>query len=108
MILGRMEDMVGGWFVGDFEPSMFRSKDFEVCYKEHKKGEQWDSHYHTGTEINYLIRGRMTINGRELNKGDLFLIEPYEVASPVFLEDCELIVVKTPSNVNDKFIVGEE
>ena len=43
----NIEDMVGGWFVGDFEPTAYKTKDFEVSYKLHPKGQEWDIHYHT-------------------------------------------------------------
>lgn len=105
MKLGRIEDMIGGWFVGNFEPAVFKTEEFEVCYKVHHKGQKWEAHYHTGVEINYLIRGKMKCSGVELNEGDIFLVEPYEICSPEFLDRCELIVIKVPSNVNDKFIV---
>lgn len=29
--------MKGGWFVGDFEPTAYKTKDFEVAYKFHYK-----------------------------------------------------------------------
>lgn len=94
----------GGWFVGNFEPSVFKTKDFEVCFKKHQKEEKWPKHYHKiATEINYLIRGKMRIQNQELNAGDIFVIYPEEIADPFFLEDCELIVVKTPSKINDKY-----
>jgi mannose-6-phosphate isomerase-like protein (cupin superfamily) len=106
MEIKRIEDMKGGWFIGNFEPSAYRTSDFEVCYKVHPKGEQWPAHYHKiATEINYIIRGSMTINGTLLSRGDVFVLEPYEVAVPEFLEDCELIVVKTASVVDDKYEV---
>lgn len=109
MYIRRMEEMKGGWFVGNFEPSMFRTQDFEVCYKEHKKGEQWDVHFHKiATEINYLVRGKMTIQGRELTSGDIFVILPGEVADPVFLEDCDVVIVKVPSLIGDKYLVKEQ
>ncbi len=31
------------------------------------------------------------------------VFEPYEVADPIFLEDCEVLVIKTPSVPGDKF-----
>lgn len=103
----KLDSMKGGWFVGDFNPSSFKTQDFEVCYKQHYKGEEWDTHYHKkGTEINLLIEGKMTIQGRELNSGDIFILEPYEIADPTFLEDCRLIIVKTPSVPGDKFNVN--
>jgi len=101
----KISDMVSGWFVGGFEPTAYYTKDFEVNYRLHPKGQIWDTHYHTlVTEINLLIRGKMTIQDRELNSGDIFIIEPWEITDPVFLEDCEIVCVKVPSG-NDKKII---
>jgi len=100
------KDMIGGWFVGDFEPTAYKTKDFEVSYKTHPKGEIWDNHYHkVATEINYLIRGKMNLSGTALEEGDIFVLHPGEVAVPEFLTDCELVVVKTPSIKGDKYII---
>ena len=108
MDVRRIEDMVGGWFVGNFDPSVFRTHDFEVAYKVHHKGDSWGKHYHKrAIEINYLIRGRMQIQGKILTKGDIFTIFPYEISDPEFIEDCELIVVKLPSVIGDKYEVTE-
>ncbi len=97
--------MKGGWFVGDFEPTSYKTSEFEVSYKIHPKDEKWDIHYHhTVTEINLIIKGRMIIQGKELIKGDIFILEPYEIADPNFLEDTEIICVKTKS-INDKISV---
>ncbi len=97
--------MVGGWFVGNFEPTAYKTKDFEVSYKLHPKGQEWDVHYHTDvTEINYVIRGKMILQGKTLKTGDIFILEPYEIADPNFIEDTEIICVKTPS-INDKISV---
>lgn len=102
MKIDRIENMKGGWFIGDFEPSVYKTKDFEVSYKVHYKGEKWDFHYHTEvTEINYLVKGQLIIQNTILNTGDIFTLEPYEISDPEFVTDCELVVVKTPS-ANDK------
>ena len=45
----------------------------------------------------------MIIQGKELISGNVFIISPYEIADPIFIEDCELIVVKIPSIKTDKF-----
>lgn len=101
----KIKDMVGGWFVGNFEPTAYKTEQFEVSYKLHPKGQEWDIHYHTDvTEINYVIRGNMILQGKELNEGDIFILEPYEIADPEFLIDTEIICVKTPS-INDKINV---
>lgn len=106
MEIKRIEDMIGGWFVGYFEPSVMKTKEFEVGYKLHKKGESWPVHYHRiATEITYLLRGRMIIGEKELTTGDIFTIFPYEIADPVFLEDCEVLIIKTPSVPGDKYEV---
>lgn len=98
--------MKGGWFVGNFEPSSFQTEQFEVCYKFHEKGEKWETHYHKiATEINYLVKGRMTIQGKELKTGDIFILKPYEIANPIFLEDCTVVIIKTPSSTQDKFVI---
>lgn len=105
MKIKRLEDMVGGWFVGNFEPTAYKSENFEVSFKLHPKGQVWDIHYHTNvTEINLLIRGKMILQGMTLIPGDIFTLEPYEIADPEFLEDTEIVCVKTPS-LNDKVSV---
>ena len=102
MIIKRIEDMKHGWFVGGFEPTAYYTKDFEVNYRIHPAGSDWDMHYHTEvTEINLLISGRMTMQDKELKSGDIFIVEPWEITNPVFIEDCAIICVKTPSS-NDK------
>jgi quercetin dioxygenase-like cupin family protein len=106
MKITKIENYKDGWFVGNFEPSCYKTENFEVGYKIHKKGEYWEAHYHKKiTEINFLISGKMTIQNQELNSGDVFVIYPNEIADPVFLEDCYLCVIKTPSVVGDKTLV---
>lgn len=104
MEVSRIEDYVGGWFAGNFSPSAYQTESFEVCFKKHSAGETWPAHYHKESdEINFLRSGRMVIQGRELQAGDVFIIKRYEIADPVFLEDCEIFIVKTPSNPGDKY-----
>lgn len=106
MKIDKIKDMVGGWFVGNFEPSSYKTDQFEVSYKLHPKGQIWETHYHTiVTEINYVIRGKMILQGLELNQGDIFTLYPFEIANPIFLEDTEIICVKVPSS-NDKVVVN--
>jgi hypothetical protein len=100
----KIADMKGGWFMGNFSPTSHKTPTCEACYKIHKKWEVWECHYHKlGTEINFLIRGKMILQGVTLNAGDIFVIKPYEIADPEFLEDCEIVIVKTPSVPGDKF-----
>ena len=107
MEIFKINDMKTGWFVGAFKPTTYSTKEAEVAYKVHRKNESYAAHYHKiGTEINYLIRGKMKIQGTELNAGEIFIIRPNEIADPQFLEDCELIVVKVPCVLGDKYEVN--
>ena len=100
----RIEDFKGGWFVGNFTPTSYATDQFEVCFKKHEKGEAWPTHYHKKShEINLLVRGSMQIQDQILVAVDVFIFAPYEIADPVFLEDCEVLIVKTPSVPGDKY-----
>lgn len=106
MRTAKLSDTKRGWFIGDFEPSIFRTKDFEVGYLTHKKGEEWSTHYHKeAAEYNLLVEGSMTVNGVLLEPGDIFVFEPYQIADPVFHEDCKIVCIKTPSIIGDKYEV---
>ena len=105
MKIYNFKNATKGWFIGDFSNAVLRTANFEVSYKLHKKNEKWDTHYHTHvTEINLIVRGKMIMQGKTLLKDDIFVLEPYEIANPVFLEDTEIVCVKTPSK-NDKVVV---
>lgn len=106
MIKRRIEEFVRGWFIGNFEPSLLKTEDFEVGLLTHKKGEVWPKHYHKiGTEYNVLISGSMTIGGTVMEPGDVFAFNPGDLADPVFHEDCKVLCVKAPSIPGDKYEV---
>lgn len=95
----------GGWFIGNFEPSILNVKDFEVGYLKRRAGENC-VHYHAKcTEYNYLIRGKMKVNGDTIHEGTMFTINKYMICIPEILEDCEIICVKIPSAPSDKVIL---
>jgi hypothetical protein len=104
MKISKIDEYFRGWYVGNFQPSCFDTKDFEVGFLTHKKGEIWLAHLHKiATEINLLLEGEMIIQNKKLVSGDIFVIEPNEIADPIFLTDCKLIVIKTPSIPGDKY-----
>jgi len=106
MKIFKLEDMIGGWFVGNFSPTAFKTHNAEVSYKIHPKGEVWDKHYHEHlTEINLLIEGEMIIKNTKVRQGEIFILEPKEIADPVFLEECKIICVKIPNITGDKIIL---
>ncbi|MGV7234728.1 MAG: hypothetical protein ACQ9ET_00575 [Nitrosomonadaceae bacterium] len=96
--------------MGNFDPVVLQTDQFEVAYQTHEAGEAHDIHYHKKTrEYNVLIHGTMIINEQELNAGDIFIIEPYEVSEPTFITAVELIVVRYPGSIaGDKYVVRDD
>ena len=108
MKIDKFKDMKGGWFIGNFEPSAYKNKDFEVAVHFHEAGEDHEKHYHKiSTEINLLMQGRMSVDKDEekiLVPGDIFTIHPNEIVYPNFYEDCAILVIKVPSSIGDKYV----
>ncbi len=102
----QFKDMKAGWFIGNFQPSAYQTDEFEVAFIKHFKDQFWEKHLHKkATEITYIIKGKIKINDEIFSSGDIFVIKPNEISDPSFLEDSEIIVIKTPSDVNDKYVV---
>jgi hypothetical protein len=100
----RLENMVKGWFVGDFEPTLLRSKDCEVAVKHYKAGDREDTHHHrVATEITLIVSGEVMMMGRKWGAGDIVLVQPGEATDFVALTDAVNVVVKTPSVAGDKY-----
>jgi hypothetical protein len=100
----KLSNMVGGWFVGNFMPTAFKTTGCEVSLKQHTKGEYLVPHsHHIATEINLVIKGSLSVHGMTFGPGDIFVMEPDDVADPVFFEDSDLMVVKVPSVIGDKY-----
>jgi quercetin dioxygenase-like cupin family protein len=106
MRMDRIERFKNGWFIGDFEPSLVRSKDVEISLMHHKKGAYIPLHYHhLVEEINVFVSGSMLCNGTELKPGDIFIFEKDEVSDCIVHEDSTIVVVKMPSIIGDKYNV---
>lgn len=103
-IYHNTDSFKGGWFVGNFSETAYKTEACEVAFKTHYKNEEWPNHYHKlADEINYLIEGSMSINGTLLEAPIVFVIEKNEPSKPVFHTDCKFIVVKVPGVLNDKY-----
>ena len=101
----NLNEMKLGWFVGDFNPSLFKTQDVEVAIKKYEAGKRDLAHYHKiATEITVIIEGKAIMNGVEYNKDDIITIYPNEVSSFIAIEDVTLAVVKIPGEKNDKYM----
>lgn len=101
-----IKNMKRGWFIGDFDPCILRTKDFEIGHHFHVPGSEGEKHYHKiATELNYIVSGKARVSGHECVTGDFFMYEPNDIADVQFLEDTHLIVIKWPSAPADKYMV---
>ena len=58
MKIAKLSDFTNGWFLGNFEPSLFKSPDFEICVKNFKKGEVEAAHFQRiATEVTVVLSG---------------------------------------------------
>lgn len=103
----RIENFTRGWFIGNFEPAILKTEEFEVGFQIHKKNETIEKHYQElSTEYNLLLIGSLIANGETLGPGDIFIFDPKEVTIVELLEECHIVCVKTPSlGFNDKVVV---
>lgn len=104
MIVANIKSYINGWFIGNFEPTLVKSKDVEIAHHFYSKGFKGTPHTHKiATEYNYIISGKLFASGKELKGGDIFIYEPSEISDVEFLEDTDLIVIKMPSVPGDKY-----
>ena len=95
-----------GWFVGDFDRAVVRTKDFEVCWRGNPAGAKDTSHLHKIiTELQLITRGRMIINGVEFGPGEIYVSEPGEEYRAEYIEDTEVVAIKFPSVPGDKYYI---
>jgi quercetin dioxygenase-like cupin family protein len=104
----KLKDMVNGWFVGNFEPSLYKTNDVEVAVKSYKSGDKEERHYHKiATEITVITCGTVEMNGVVHKEGDIIVMEPGEATDFKALEDAVNVVVKIPGANNDKYQGGQ-
>ncbi|MGI5105998.1 hypothetical protein H0R94_03005 [Treponema socranskii] len=107
MKISKLNDMTKGWFIGNFEPSVFKTNAVEVAVKSYKKGDSEDAHYHKiATEYTVVVKGSVKMFGKEFSEGDIIVAEPGDITSFEALTDCINLVVKLPGANNDKYIVN--
>lgn len=102
----KLEEFFKGWVVGDFNPSLFKTSDFEVAVKFFEKGEIEPAHKQlVATEITIVIDGSIRLGEGTYSRGDVIEIQPNEVAAFESLTHASLVCIKFPSIPNDKVVV---
>ena len=100
----HLEDMIRGWFIGDFKPNIIETSDFEVGVKRYNAGDYEARHYHKiSTEVTVILNGQVEMNGKTLGDGDIITIPPGEATDFKALTNVTTVVVKVPSSKDDKY-----
>lgn len=106
MRIEHLDNMTKGWFLGDFNPTVYSTDLLEVAVKRYKKGEKEAEHYHKiATEITVVVSGKVRMFNTVYEAGTIIVVEPGESTAFEALEDAINTVVKIPSVPNDKYLV---
>lgn len=108
MKTARLSDMLKGWFVGNFEPTLYQTNDVEVAVKTYCAGDCEAAHYHKiAAELTVIVSGFVRMNGVEYCAGDIIMMDPGEVTDFEAVTDAVNVVVKLPGANDDKYVVEE-
>lgn len=107
MKIYNLKDFIGGWVAGNFEPTIFKTEDFEVSVKRYKEGEYQKKHMHKkADELSIIVQGSARMNDKVYKKDDIVLVSKGESTDFYPLEDdTTTCVIKLPSVVGDKYEV---
>ena len=103
----KLSEMKRGWFIGNFEPTLFQTKDVEVAVKYYKAGDYEESHFHKiATEITVIVQGSVKMNDIVYEEGDIIILEPGDITDFYAMTDAVNTVVKIPGADHDKYAVS--
>jgi hypothetical protein len=101
----NLKNFIGGWFVGNFEPSLFKTNDVEIGIKYYKSGDCEGYHHHKiATEFTAIISGKVLMDGKTYEAGEIITIKPNFSTNFEALADTVTVVVKIPGANNDKYV----
>ena len=104
MKVEKLENFKGGWFIGNFEPSLLKTDEFEVAVKEYRAGDKEPAHVHKiATEMTLVLNGVALFNGQPVSSGNIVVLEPGEWNEFEAFTDVTTVVIKTPSVKGDKY-----
>lgn len=104
----KLDSMTKGWFVGDFEPTVIKTKNCEVGIKFYSVGAKESAHYHAeAEELTVVLSGRVRMNNSVFESGDIVKVNKNEVVEFEALMDTTTVVYKSLSVAGDKYIVED-
>ena len=106
MLTFNLNEFKNGWVVGDFTPSLIKSRDAEVAIKRYSKDTREPKHMHRlADEITIVIDGRVAMNGKIYDKDTVILTKAGESVEFIAVTDAVTCVIKSPSVQGDKYLV---
>ena len=107
MIIDNIRNYIRGWYIGDFDKTLHKTKDFEICVKYYKAGDYEPKHVHKlAKEITVIISGEVEMNGKRYYENCIVVMLPSEVTDFKAITDAINVVVKIPSVVGDKYVIN--
>lgn len=101
----KLENMIKGWFIGNFYPTALETQACEVAIKKYSAGDFEDTHYHKlATEVTLIVSGQVKMAGQVWFEGDIIVLFPNEETDFLSITDAITVVVKYPGASNDKYI----
>jgi mannose-6-phosphate isomerase-like protein (cupin superfamily) len=101
----EIKNMFKGWFIGNFEPTLYQTNDVEVAVKHYKAGDFENTHYHKiATEFTVILNGQVEMNGVIYNDNDIVKVNPGVSTDFKAITDVVTVVVKIPGATNDKYL----
>jgi quercetin dioxygenase-like cupin family protein len=100
----NINDYIKGWIVGNFTPSIIQNENIEIAIKKYKSGDIEPKHYHKiATEYTIVLSGKVKMIDMVFGQDEIVEIKPNVANQFECLEDCVLLVIKTPSVIGDKY-----
>lgn len=107
MLKTNLGMFTNGWIVGDFEPSIVRTKECEFLVRYYKAGDKEIGHVHKiATEITVCVNGVFVMAGQRVERGDVIYLDPGDHAEFECIEDGATAVLKMPSVPGDKYEIA--
>lgn len=102
----NIKDFIRGWIIGDFEPSLIKTKNFEITVKNFIAGEEEEKHVHKlADEYTVVLSGHISMNDVVYKEDDIVVIEKGEASKFKSITDSKVLGIKVPSVIGDKYIV---
>ena len=101
----KVNDFTNGWIIGNFFPTIYKNKEFEIAIKTYNQGEKEVKHFQRiATEVTFVVCGKIRMNNEILKENEIILIDPLEEFDFEAISKSTVVCIKFPSMPSDKII----